>query len=100
VLHRRAIEGAQQRPALHPRAPALGIHPDAAHRRQVDHEAAVRDAQPEHAVPAAAHADLEVALTAVADRVGNVMRVRAASDRRRPAVDHRVPHRPCRVVSG
>jgi hypothetical protein len=38
----------------------------------VDHQAAVRDAEAQHAVPTAAHADLEVALAAVADRVGHV----------------------------
>ena len=50
-------------------------------------------------MPAAAHADLEVALAAVADRLGHVVRARAAHDRPRPAVDHRVPHRPRLVVS-
>ena len=65
MLHRGAIERAEQRPALHPGATALRIHADAAHRGQVDHEPVVRDAQAEHAVPAAAHADLEVALAAV-----------------------------------
>ena len=100
MLHRGAVERAEQRPALHPRASALGIDADAAHRRQVDHQAAVRDAQPEHAVPSGAHADLEVPLAAVADRLGDVVRARAAHDRPRPAVDHRVPHRPCLVVSG
>jgi hypothetical protein len=99
VLHRGAIERAEQRPALHPRAPALRIHPDGAHRGQVDHQAAVRDAQSEHAVPAAAHADLELALAAVADGVGHVVRGRAANDRPRAAIDHGVPHRPGGVVS-
>ena len=99
VLHRGAIERAEQRPALHPRATALGIDADAAHRCQVDRQAAVRDAEPEHAVPSTAHADLEVALAAVADRLDHVVRARAAEDPLRPVVDHRVPHRPCLVVS-
>ena len=98
MLHRGAIQRAEQRAALHPCATALGIDADAAHRSQVDHQPAVGDAQPEHAVPSAAHADLEVALAAVPDRLGHVVRVRAAHDRARPAVDHRVPHRPCLVV--
>ena len=99
VLHRGAIERAEQRPALHPRTPALGIDADAAHRREVDHQAALRNAQPEHAVPSAAHADLEIALAAEMDRLGDLVRVRAAHDRPRPAVDHRVPHRPGLVVT-
>ena len=100
VLHRGAIERAEQRAALDPGATALRIDADAAHRGQVDHQAAVRDAQPEHAVPAAAHADLEVALAAVADRLDHVVRARTADDRPWPAVDHRVPHRSRLVVSG
>ena len=35
----------------------------------------------------------------VADRLGHVVGVRAAHDRPRPALHHRVPHRPCLVVS-
>jgi hypothetical protein len=41
---------------LHPGATALGIDENSAHRGQVDHEATVRDAEAEHAVPAAANA--------------------------------------------
>ena len=100
MLHRGAVERAEERPALHPRAAALGIDTDAAHRGQVDLEPVLRDAEAEHAVPAAAHADLEVLLAAVADRLGHVVRARAADDRPRPAVDHGVPHRPGLVVSG
>jgi hypothetical protein len=100
MLHRGAIERAEQRTAPHPRAPALRIHADAAHRAQVDHQPAVGDAEAEHAVPAAAHADLELALAAVAHRLGDVVGARAAHDRPRPAVDHRVPHRPGLLVSG
>ena len=100
VLHRRAIERPEQRAALHPGATALRVHADAAHRRQVDHEPVVRDAHAEHAVPAAAHADLEVAFTPVGDRLGHVVRARAAHDRPRAAVDHGVPHRPGLVVAG
>ncbi len=100
VLHRGVIERAEQRPALHPRATALRIHADAVHRGQVDRHTTLRDAQPEHAVTAAADAELEVALAAVADRLGHVVRARAAHDRAWPAVDHRVPYRPSLVVSG
>jgi hypothetical protein len=100
MLHRRAIERAQQRPALHRGATARRIHAHAAHRAQVDHEPAVRDAHAEHAVPSAAYANLEVLFAAVTDRLGHVVRARAAHDRPRPPVDHRVPHRPGLVVSG
>jgi hypothetical protein len=99
VRHRGPIERAEQCAALDPGAPALGIDADAPHRRQVDHQAAVRDAEPEDAMTAAADADLEVALAGVADRLHHVVGARAPHDRRRPAVDHRVPHRPGLVIA-
>ena len=99
VLHRGAIERSEQGAALDAGAPARGIHPDPGHRRQVDHHPVVGDAHPEHAVTAAAHAELEVALAAVPDRLGHVARARAPHDRARPPVDHRVPHRPGLVVA-
>jgi hypothetical protein len=98
MLHRGSIERAEQRSAPHPGTTALRIDAHTAHRGQVDHQTAVRDAEAEHAVPAAAHADLEVALAAVTNRLGHVVRARAANDRPRPAVDHGVPHRPGLVV--
>jgi hypothetical protein len=62
VRHRGAIQGAEQRAALHPGATAFRVDADGAHRAEVDHQAAVRDAEAEHAVPAAANPDLEAAL--------------------------------------
>ena len=55
----RAVEAAQQRTPTDSRAAPVGIDPDVAHRRQVDHQAAVRDAQAEDAMPAGTHPDLE-----------------------------------------
>ena len=73
---------------------------DVAHRGKIDHEPAVGDTDAEHAVAATAHADLQVALAAVADRLDHVIRARAAHDRPRPAVHHGVPHGPGLVVAG
>jgi hypothetical protein len=99
MLHRGAVERAEQSPTLHPGATALRIDDNAAHRGQVDHEAALRHAEAEHAVPAAPHPDLEVAVSGVADRLGHVVRARAADYRARAPIDHGVPHGPRFVVS-
>jgi hypothetical protein len=56
-----AIQGAEQRAALYP-GNGVRVDADGAHRAEVDHHAAVRDAEADHAVPAAANPDLEAAL--------------------------------------
>ena len=90
------VERAEQRAALDPGAPAVRVHPDAAERREVDHQAVLGHGQADHAVPAAAHADLETCC-ARRDRDDDVRRRRHARSSR-PPVDHHVPHRAGRVV--
>ena len=68
-----------------------GSTADLAHRRQVDHQAALGHGQPQDAVPAALDRDLETRIASMADRRRDVVRRRAASDERRPPIDHRVP---------
>ena len=67
--------------------------PAPAHRRQVDHQAVLGDGEPDHAVPAAAHADLEVEVAGGPDGGHHVADAGAADDQPRPAVDHGVPDR-------
>ena len=92
------VERAQQSPAADRGTAGDRVDPDAAHRRQIDHEAAVRHGQAEHAVPAAFHADLEARIPAVENGSRDVGRARATRDERRAPVNHRVPHRAMRVV--
>ena len=66
----------------------------------VDHQAAVRDAEAQHAVPTAAHADLEALGAREADRLGHVRGARAADDHARTAVDHGIPDLARLVVAG
>ena len=74
------VEGAEQRAALDPRPASVRIDPHGGHRGEVDHQTAVRHRQAEHAVAAAAHADLEVLLAG------------RTAQRRRMSSDGRAPH--------
>jgi hypothetical protein len=82
-----------------PRGAALGpdhllqrVDPDPAHRRQVDHQAAVGDRQAGHVVAAAADRDLGRLLAAEPERVHHVGHRAAAGDQRGPFVDQPVVH--------
>ena len=89
----------QQRAALDPGAAALRVDPDRVHRRQVDHQPAVGHRQPDDAVAAALHADLQAGLAAEPDGGHDVVGRRAARDQRRPPVDDGVPDLAMRVVT-
>ena len=62
----------------------------AAHRRQVDHDRVVGGAEAGHAVPAAAHREVEAAVAGVVHGRLHVVGVGAAHDRGRMPVDHEV----------
>src|SRR5436853_152884 len=62
-----AIERAEQCTALDASSAGDRIDRDAAHRRQIDHEAAVRHGKAGDVVPAAAHTDLEIEVAGQAD---------------------------------
>jgi hypothetical protein len=87
------VERAEQRPALHRRAPAGRVDADRGHRGEVDHQAVVGDPEADHAVPAAPHADLQVQVAGGAHGRDHVADAGAAHDHPRAVVDHGVPHR-------
>ena len=94
-----AVERAQQRAAGDPRAARGGVDADLAERGEVEHQAVLGHREPEDPVTAAADAQLELRRAPGADRGGDVGRARAAGDRARAVVDHRVPHRAGGVVA-
>ena len=91
---RRAVQFAQQRAALDPGEPLVGIDADRVHRRQVDHQPAVGNGVPGDVVTAAADPDLQVAAAAEPDRGSDVGGARGTGRCGRAPVDHRVPDRP------
>ena len=64
---RGAVQRAQRRAALHPRAARDRIDAHAVHRAQVDHQAVVGDRQADDVVAAAADPDLEIGVAGQAD---------------------------------
>ena len=91
VFLRGGVEVAPQDTGSGASGPRFGVQLDRAHRRQVDHEAVVVDAQARDAVAAAADGDREVALAGEPERGGHVGGARGAGDQRGPAVDRAVP---------
>src|SRR5205807_9630479 len=98
VALRLDVERAEQRTTLHPGAAAGRVHLDTAHHGQVDHDPAVRHREAEHAVPAAAHADLQVEIARGTHRGDHVPDAGAPDDHPGTPVDHRVPHGASLVV--
>ena len=90
----RAVDVREQRPALDADSPGLGIDRDAAHRRQIDHHAAL--AHPGARRVVAAAPDREQKTPVARDRHGNgdALRIDGAGNDGRPPVDVAVPHRP------
>jgi hypothetical protein len=79
--------------ALDPRRAPVGIHLDAVHRRQVDHESALDGAESGAVVAAAAHRQRQVRPLGGLQGGRNVGGRGATRDHRRPLVDHRVVER-------
>ena len=75
------------------------VHPDAAHQRHVEHQRAVADREAGDVVAAALDREQEAVLARERDAGDDVGHAEAARDRRRPAVDHRVPDRARRLVA-
>src|SRR5690242_19067516 len=73
-----------------PYRPPRRVNPDPLHRRQVDHQAAVGNAQAGHVVAAAAHRYLGRLLAADGDRVHDVRDGAAPGDKRGVLVDQAV----------
>jgi len=95
---RRAVDVAEQRARAHARRPRDGVHLDGSLGREVDHDARVAHRVARNVVAPAAHGEGQAVLASEAHRSDDVVAVRAASDERRPPVDHAVPDAPRRVV--
>jgi hypothetical protein len=94
------IDVGPRRAALHVHGAAGGVETDAAHRRQVDHQAAVDHGCARDVVPAAADRERQRVLRGEADGCGHVVLAGAARDRRRTLVDHAIPHAARSLVLG
>ncbi len=94
------VKRSEQRTALYPRTPSLGVDPHCAERGQVDHQPAIRHPEPEHAVPAAPDTDLETLLNRGAHRGLHVPHARAADDELGATVHHGIPGPAGVVVAG
>ena len=94
------VDVAQQSAAAHGDGSPLRVDLDRVHRAEVDDEAVVAGGLPRDAVPSAAHGDDETALAAKARPGHDVVLAGTAQDRRRAAIDHRVPADPRLVVAG
>ena len=93
------VEVAEQAAGVGDGGPCARVDPHRAHRREVEHHAAVADRVPGDVVPAAAHRHHEVALAGEGEAAHDVVRAAAADDHQRPPVDHGVEHRAGLVVA-
>jgi hypothetical protein len=99
VLLGSRVELAVQHPGPGPGQSPRRVNLDLADGPQVDHQAAVADRPPGHAVPAGPDRDRQAVLAGEPDRGGHVRGVLAARDHRRAAVDRAVPDPAGRVVA-
>jgi hypothetical protein len=79
-------------PALRPDGPPYRVDPDALHRREVDHQAAVGDRQASDAMAAAANGHLNILLAGKIHRVHHIGDGPAPGDERGALVDKAVVH--------
>src|SRR5262245_28397622 len=84
------IEFAPCCPALRLRHFPLGIHVNALHWREIDHEASVDRGTPGDIVSAAPDRDLEAELTAKLQSIGDIGNTGTAGDQRGSLVDQAV----------
>ena len=94
-----AVDVAPGGAALDPGAAPFGVDPHGAHERQVEHQPAIAHGVARDVVAAAADGHRQAMLAGEADGVDDVGDAAAAHDGVRAAIDHRVPHGPCRVVA-
>ena len=100
VLLRGCVELGERDARLHARGARGGIHDDALHRRQVDHEAVVAHGIAGDVVARAFDRDQQVVRGREANRLLHLRRRGAARDQARPAIDHRIPDGPRLVIAG
>ena len=94
-----AVDVAPGGAALDPGAAPFGVDPHGAHQRQVEHQPAVAHGVARDIVAAATDGHRQAMVAGEAHGVDDVGDAAAAHDRVRAAIDHRVPHGPCRVVA-
>ena len=94
------VELGEKRAAAYAGGTLLGIDVCTAHPREVDHDTVVAGREAGDAVAAAADGDDELLLTGEAERSDDVVGVGRPNDQRRATVDHAVPDRARRVVTG
>ena len=94
------VEVRERAAGLDPGGASDRVDAHRAQRRQVDQEPAVADGVAGDVVAAAAHRDQQFVLAREVNRADDVGGPGAADDHARPAIDHGVPDRPCRVVAG
>jgi hypothetical protein len=87
----RRVEVAEGAARLDRRAAGFRVHPNALHRREVDHEAFIADSISRDVMPAPADRDEHAFLARELNGLDHIFRPRAAGDERGPAVDHGVP---------
>ena len=94
------VEVEPGRPSFGPGDPPVGVHLDATHSRQIDHESVIDHAVPRRVVPAAADRDLQPLCPCEIEGGGNVAWAPAEHDRGGPAVDRGVVADAGGVIAG
>jgi hypothetical protein len=94
------VELAPGQPGLRLGGAGGRIDLDPLHRREIDHQAVVARAVSLGGMAASAHGDHQAVVTAPPDGRPYVIRVAAARDERREAVDAAVPDHACLLVVG
>jgi hypothetical protein len=92
------VELAEEGAAVRPRGSRAGIGLDAAHRRHVDDDPAIRAAETGRTVATGLDRDHEVVITCEADGRGDPGGGRRSNDDRRPSIVDRVPEAASIVV--
>ena len=95
-----AIHVAQEAAGLRPHEPGRRIHPDAAHRRHVEHHRAVRHRETGYVVAAPLDREAQTVLADELDRRDHVSHAETADHQPGAAIDHGVPDTACVVVPG
>ena len=91
------IDVPERRTSFDVRDPPFGVHPDAAHSREIDHHASFGYGGTCHVVAAPTHGNLEVVITGKVDRCDDIRDSLAPDDEPRTLVDQTVPN-PARLL--
>ena len=97
---RLGVKFSEQHSRLRADQALIPIDLDLAHRRQIDHEAALTRRLPRDAVAAAPHGGQQRMRVRELDRVHDVLAALAAGDERGMPIDRAIPHTPRLIISG